>query len=76
MKAIKSFSDEVMSIDQEILRGVLENHILKKKISLGKMFNGQLVETIGGKTLRVFVYRTVRHLFTIWALEFTAACML
>ncbi|XP_024133642.1 periostin, osteoblast specific factor b isoform X1 [Oryzias melastigma] len=52
------FTDEVMSIDQEILRGVLENHILKKKISLGKMFNGQLVETIGGKTLRVFVYRT------------------
>ncbi|RVE65026.1 hypothetical protein OJAV_G00132160 [Oryzias javanicus] len=52
------FTDEVMSIDQEILRVILENHVLKNKISLGKLFNGQLLETIAGKTLRVFVYRT------------------
>ncbi|KAK3561053.1 hypothetical protein QTP86_026384 [Hemibagrus guttatus] len=53
-----AFSDEVMSIDQSLLRIMLENHILKKKIVLSQLFNGQRLETLGGKFLRVFVYRT------------------
>lgn len=63
MKSNKSFTDEVMSIDQDDLRVILENHVLKNKIMLGQLYNGQLLETIAGKTLRVFIYRTVRHLF-------------
>lgn len=54
--------DEVMSMDQSLLRIILENHILKRKIVLGQLFNGQQLETIGGKILRVFIYRTVRPL--------------
>ncbi|KAG7471208.1 hypothetical protein MATL_G00121980 [Megalops atlanticus] len=53
-----AFTDEVMSMDQRLLRIILENHILKKKIVLNQMYNGQRLETIGGKYLRVFIYRT------------------
>lgn len=56
-----SSTDEVMSMDQRLLRIILENHILKNKIVLGQLFNGQRLETIGGKYLRVFIYRTVRY---------------
>ncbi|KAB5550617.1 hypothetical protein PHYPO_G00055830 [Pangasianodon hypophthalmus] len=52
------FNDEVMSMDQSLLRIILENHILKNKIVLSQLFNGQRLETLGGKFLRVFVYRT------------------
>ncbi|TDH14705.1 hypothetical protein EPR50_G00022830 [Perca flavescens] len=52
------FNDEVMAMDQRLLRIILQNHILKKKIVLGQLFNGQRLETIGGKFLRVFIYRT------------------
>uniref|UniRef100_A0A4W6DYN2 Periostin n=1 Tax=Lates calcarifer TaxID=8187 RepID=A0A4W6DYN2_LATCA len=53
-----AFNDEVMSMDQRLLRIILENHILKSKIVLGQLYNGQRLETIGGKLLRVFIYRT------------------
>nr|XP_046245592.1 periostin, osteoblast specific factor b isoform X2 [Scatophagus argus] len=53
-----AFSDEVMSMDQRLLRIILEHHILKNKIVLGQLYNGQRLETIGGKLLRVFIYRT------------------
>ncbi|KAM8903910.1 periostin, osteoblast specific factor b isoform 1-T1 [Spinachia spinachia] len=53
-----AFSDEVMSMDQSLLKIILENHILKRKIVLGELFNGQRLETIAGKYLRVFIYRT------------------
>lgn len=52
-------SDEVMAKDQRLLRILLENHILKNKVVLGQLYNGQRLETIGGKLLRVFIYRTV-----------------
>ncbi|XP_069563512.1 periostin, osteoblast specific factor b isoform X1 [Brachyistius frenatus] len=52
------FNDEVMSMDQRQLRIILENHILKNKIALEQLYNGQRLETIGGKILRVFIYRT------------------
>ncbi|XP_066517042.1 periostin, osteoblast specific factor b isoform X2 [Hoplias malabaricus] len=53
-----AFTDEVMSMDQRLLKIILENHILKRKIVLSQLFNGQRLETLGGKFLRVFVYRT------------------
>lgn len=51
--------DEVMSWDRNLRRAVLENHILKLKITLSELYNGQLLETLAGKLLRVFIYRTV-----------------
>ncbi|XP_043995939.1 periostin-like [Gambusia affinis] len=51
------FTDEVMA-DDEYLKLILENHMLKLKISLSMLFNGQLLETLSGKLLRVFIYRT------------------
>lgn len=52
-------ADEVMSMDQRLLKIILENHVLKSKIVLSQLYNGQRLETLGGKFLRVFVYRTV-----------------
>uniref|UniRef100_A0A8C2ZPI7 Periostin, osteoblast specific factor b n=1 Tax=Cyclopterus lumpus TaxID=8103 RepID=A0A8C2ZPI7_CYCLU len=53
-----AFNDEVMSMDQTLLKIILENHILKRKIVLGELYNGQRLETIAGQFLRVFIYRT------------------
>uniref|UniRef100_A0A3Q4BL36 Uncharacterized protein n=1 Tax=Mola mola TaxID=94237 RepID=A0A3Q4BL36_MOLML len=53
-----AFSEKVMAMDQRLLRIILENHILNNKIVLGQLYNGQELETIGGKLLRVFIYRT------------------
>ncbi|TRY65981.1 hypothetical protein DNTS_003764 [Danionella cerebrum] len=50
--------NEVMSMDQSFLRIILENHILKNKVVLSQLYNGQRLETVSGKFLRVFVYRT------------------
>ncbi|KAM6986808.1 periostin-like [Aplochiton taeniatus] len=52
------FTDEVMATDQSVLKVLLENHILKTKVTLDELYNGQLLETVGGKLLRVFIYRT------------------
>ncbi|XP_076131444.1 periostin isoform X1 [Alosa pseudoharengus] len=53
-----AFTEEVMSMDQRLLKIILENHILKLKVSLSELYNGQELETLGGKLLRVFIYRT------------------
>uniref|UniRef100_A0A671PD17 Periostin-like n=1 Tax=Sinocyclocheilus anshuiensis TaxID=1608454 RepID=A0A671PD17_9TELE len=53
-----AFFDEVMSMDQRLLKIILENHIVKLRVSLSDLYNGQLLETLGGKLLRVFIYRT------------------
>ncbi|KAM8919159.1 periostin isoform 9-T9 [Lycaon pictus] len=51
-------SDDTLSMDQRLLKLILQNHILKVKVGLNELYNGQKLETIGGKQLRVFVYRT------------------
>ncbi|XP_009947750.1 PREDICTED: periostin isoform X2 [Leptosomus discolor] len=53
-----AFSDDTLRMDQRLLRTILQNHIIKVKIGLNELYNGQELETIGGKLLRVFVYRT------------------
>ncbi|XP_048704282.1 periostin isoform X4 [Caretta caretta] len=53
-----AFSDDTLRMDQRLLKLIMQNHILKVKISLNELYNGQNVETLGGKQLRVFVYRT------------------
>ncbi|KAM9788322.1 periostin-like [Neosynchiropus ocellatus] len=52
-----AFSTEVLSTKQSLLRYILENHILKLKVTLSELYNGQLLETLAGKLLRVFIYR-------------------
>ncbi|KAK2871147.1 hypothetical protein Q8A67_023674 [Cirrhinus molitorella] len=54
----EAFSGEVMAMDQRLLKIILENHIVKFKVSLTDLYNGQMLETLGGKQLRVFIYRT------------------
>lgn len=54
-------------MDQRLLKIILENHILKNKVVLGELYNGQQLETIGGKHLRVFIYRTVCPLLWTFA---------
>lgn len=49
-------------MDTNMLRLILENHILKTKMKLSELYNEQTLETIAGKLLRVFIYRTVRIL--------------
>ena len=49
-----------MRTDQTLLKYILENHILNLKVTLSELYNGQLLETMAGKMLRVFIYRTVR----------------
>uniref|UniRef100_A0A3B4H737 Periostin n=1 Tax=Pundamilia nyererei TaxID=303518 RepID=A0A3B4H737_9CICH len=53
-----AFTSEVMSMDTNMLRLILENHILKTKMKLSELYNEQTLETIAGKLLRVFIYRT------------------
>ncbi|XP_034259458.1 transforming growth factor-beta-induced protein ig-h3 [Pantherophis guttatus] len=38
-------------------RNLLQNHIIKEHLSSKYLFHGQKLETLGGKELRVFVYR-------------------
>ncbi|XP_037125727.1 periostin-like isoform X1 [Syngnathus acus] len=53
-----AFTNEVMATDQTALRYLLQNHVLKLKVTLNELYNGQLLETMAGKFLRVFIYRT------------------
>ncbi|XP_063343444.1 periostin [Pelmatolapia mariae] len=53
-----AFTSELMSMDTNMLRLILENHILKIKMKLSELYNEQTLETIAGKLLRVFIYRT------------------
>ncbi|XP_071990541.1 periostin isoform X2 [Engystomops pustulosus] len=53
-----AFSDETLRMDQRLLKLILQNHIIKQKFVLNGLYNGQTLETLGGKILRVFVYRT------------------
>ncbi|KAJ8338930.1 hypothetical protein SKAU_G00357160 [Synaphobranchus kaupii] len=53
-----AFSDEIMGMDQRLLKIILENHIVKLKMTLSQLYNGQTLETLTGKLLRVFIYRT------------------
>ncbi|XP_061902695.1 periostin-like isoform X2 [Entelurus aequoreus] len=53
-----AFTNEVMATDQTLLKHLLQNHVLKLKVTLSQLYNGQLLETLAGKLLRVFIYRT------------------
>lgn len=44
--------DDTLSMDQRLLKLILQNHILKVKVGLNELYNGQKLETIGGKQLQ------------------------
>uniref|UniRef100_A0A8C4N404 Transforming growth factor, beta-induced n=2 Tax=Eptatretus burgeri TaxID=7764 RepID=A0A8C4N404_EPTBU len=52
-----SFKDTPMEELSSDLKFVLKNHILKKKVSIYQLYNGQKLENENGKKLRVFMYR-------------------
>ncbi|KAJ8275578.1 hypothetical protein COCON_G00073300 [Conger conger] len=52
------FSEDILRMDHKLLKIILENHIVKLKMTLSQLYNGQLLETLGGRFLRVFIYRT------------------
>lgn len=43
-------------IDRD-MTNLLQNHIVKEQLSSKYLYHGQVLETVGGKKLRVFVYR-------------------
>uniref|UniRef100_A0A8C0HNA8 Periostin n=1 Tax=Buteo japonicus TaxID=224669 RepID=A0A8C0HNA8_9AVES len=51
-------SDDTLRMDQRRLKTILQNHVINVKVGLNELYNGQELETIGGKLLRVFLYRT------------------
>ncbi|KAM9320579.1 periostin isoform 2-T2 [Gastrophryne carolinensis] len=53
-----AFNEETLKMDQRLLKLILQNHVIKNKFVLNGLYNGQTLETVGGKSLRVFVYRT------------------
>uniref|UniRef100_A0A8C0BI55 Periostin n=1 Tax=Buteo japonicus TaxID=224669 RepID=A0A8C0BI55_9AVES len=53
-----AFSDDTLRMDQRRLKTILQNHVINVKVGLNELYNGQELETIGGKLLRVFLYRT------------------
>uniref|UniRef100_A0A8C5PY00 Transforming growth factor-beta-induced protein ig-h3 n=1 Tax=Leptobrachium leishanense TaxID=445787 RepID=A0A8C5PY00_9ANUR len=50
------FKDGSPRIDRE-MTNLLRNHIIKDQLSSKYLYHGQVLETVGGKKLRVFVYR-------------------
>ncbi|XP_075065935.1 transforming growth factor-beta-induced protein ig-h3 [Mixophyes fleayi] len=51
-----AFKAGTPTIDRD-LTNLLQNHILKDQLSSKYLYHGQVLETVGGKKLRVFVYR-------------------
>ncbi|KAM5172860.1 transforming growth factor-beta-induced protein ig-h3 [Mantella aurantiaca] len=50
------FKDGTPNIDKD-MTDLLQNHIIKDQLSSKYLYHGQVLETFGGKKLRVFVYR-------------------
>ncbi|GCB62909.1 transforming growth factor-beta-induced protein ig-h3 [Scyliorhinus torazame] len=48
---------EVSTVMNEDVRNLLLSHIVKDQLSSKYLYHGQLLETLNGKKLRVFVYR-------------------
>jgi transforming growth factor-beta-induced protein len=41
------------------MKNLLMNHIVKDQLASKYLYHGQTLDTLGGKKLRVFVYRNV-----------------
>ncbi|KAK6474854.1 transforming growth factor-beta-induced protein ig-h3-like [Huso huso] len=51
-----AFKDTTLRVTPEVKR-LLRNHIVKEQLSSKHLYHGQVLETLGGKKLRIFVYR-------------------
>ncbi|OCT87793.1 hypothetical protein XELAEV_18021491mg [Xenopus laevis] len=51
-----AFKDGTPTVNRD-LTNLLQNHIIKETLSSKYLYHGQILETVGGKKLRVFVYR-------------------
>ncbi|NP_001088707.1 transforming growth factor beta induced L homeolog precursor [Xenopus laevis] len=51
-----AFKDGTPTVNRD-LTNLLQNHIIKETLSSKYLYHGQALETVGGKKLRVFVYR-------------------
>ncbi|KAG8439191.1 hypothetical protein GDO86_005418 [Hymenochirus boettgeri] len=51
-----AFKDGIPAVTKD-LTNLLQNHIIKEQLSSKYLYHGQTLETVGGKKLRVFVYR-------------------
>ncbi|XP_068133530.1 transforming growth factor-beta-induced protein ig-h3 [Hyperolius riggenbachi] len=51
-----AFKDGKASVDKDMVN-LLQNHIIKDQLSSKYLYHGQVLDTVGGKKLRVFVYR-------------------
>ncbi|KAM9311585.1 transforming growth factor-beta-induced protein ig-h3 [Gastrophryne carolinensis] len=50
------FKDGAPNVEKDMIN-LLQNHIIKDQLSSKYLYHGQVLETVGGKKLRVFVYR-------------------
>lgn len=53
-----SLADGTPRIDAQ-MKNLLMNHIVKDQLASKYLYHGQTLDTLGGKKLRVFVYRNV-----------------
>lgn len=53
-----SLADGTPLIDAQ-MKNLLMNHMIKNQLSSKHLYHGQTLDTLGGKKLRVFVYRNV-----------------
>lgn len=53
-----SFADGTPTIDART-KNLLLNHMIKDQLASKYLYHGQTLDTLGGKKLRVFVYRNV-----------------
>lgn len=51
-----AFKGAAPTVDRR-MTNLLQNHIIKEQLSSKYLYHGQILETLGGKKLRVFVYR-------------------
>ncbi|XP_063303502.1 transforming growth factor-beta-induced protein ig-h3 [Pelobates fuscus] len=51
-----AFKDGIPIVEKD-LTNLLRNHIIKDQLSSKYLYHGQVLDTVGGKKLRVFVYR-------------------
>lgn len=51
-------ADGVPHIDAQ-MKTLLLNHMVKEQLASKHLYHGQTLDTLGGKKLRVFVYRNV-----------------
>ncbi|XP_032812450.2 transforming growth factor-beta-induced protein ig-h3-like [Petromyzon marinus] len=53
----EAFSDTTIFELSDDIAELLKNHVIKGQVSLYQLYNGQELETLGGKKIRIFIYR-------------------